>query len=240
MTQTVDPTVERFGVRWAGGLSAVLYVATVVVAVGLFVATGLFEARSAAGALPVFADSPTITALAGWLFVAAPIALAMAGLGVYVAVRRAGSLVTLGLLAILGGSLLVLIRNVFWLAMGTELAPAYAGSTGEGPDIHVAIGDTLLGVGTILGDQVGGVLIAGVAVPILSVAMLRIRFGSRWLARLGFVVALSAPFTYFATVGELFELINLLGFVAFLVWMAAVGSALLRLPRAHSRQGTPT
>lgn len=239
MTQTVDTPGERFGVSWVSGLSGVTYVVTVVVAVGLYTATGLFEATSAAEALPVFADSPTSTAIAGWLFVVAPIVLAVAGLGVCVAVRRAGSLVMLGLVAILGGSLLVLIRNVFWLAIGTELASAYAGSSGEVRDTLVAVGDTLLGFGTILGDQLGGVLIAGVAVPIISVAMLRTRFGWIWLARLGFLVGLTAPFTFLAPIGEFFELVNLLGFVAFLVWMAAVGSALLE-SRARYRKATPT
>lgn len=239
MTETEDLTVERLGVIRVGGLSAILYVVVVVAAVALFSSTGLLEAADAAEALPIWAEQPTTTAIAGVLFVVAAIALAVAGLGIYVALRRAGSFTAFGLLAFVGGGLLALVRNVFWLAVGNELAPAYTGSAGEVREVLAIVGDTLLGFGTIIGDQVGGVLVGGVAVPIMAFAMRRVGLGSRWLAWLGFVVAVLAGwFTLLVSASSVFEQLSFLGFVAFLIWMVAVGWILLR-SRAGALKGSP-
>lgn len=235
-TETEDLNAERSGVIRVGGLSAILYVVVVVLAVGLFSSTGLLEATDASGALPIWTEHPTTTAIAGVLFVVAAITLAAAGSGIYMALRRAGSFTALGFLAFIGGAFLVIIRNVLWLALGNELAPAYTTSAGDVRDVLVVVGDTLLGFGTIIGDQVGGVLIGGVAVPIMAFAMRRVGFGSKWLVWLGFVVAvLTGWLTLLVSFSSVFEQLSFLGFVAFLIWMVAVGWILLR-----SRTDTPT
>ena len=81
----------------------------------------------------------------------------------------------------------------------------------------------------------GAALVAGIGVPIFSLAILRTGFAPRWVAWLGLPVALlDGWLTLVAPFSEVAEVINFLVFPAFWVWMVAVGLALWRLPETSS------
>ena len=165
------------------------------------------DAANSTDALPLMAEhrtrepSTTVgTVIAGWLLVAAPVFLAVAGLGFLEAFRPAGSMMWAAALGFIGGSFLALVRNTsflalvrntIWLAMAYELAPAYANATEGVQSVLAAVGDTLLAFGFMIGDLVGGFLVGGVGVLLFSAGMLRSRLAPRWVAWLGFVVALT-------------------------------------------------
>lgn len=215
------------------GASAVLYTAGAVVAIFLFADIGLLDAEKSTDILPIFVEHQTSAVVAGWLLVLAPVFLAVAGLGFLEAFRRAGSLIWVAALTFIGGSFLALIRNIIWLAMIYKLAPAYANATEGVQSVLATVGDTLLLFGFITGDLVGGLLIAGLGVPLFSAAMLRTKAAPRWVAWLGFAVALTGWFMLLMPLAEEFGIVAfVVGFPGFMVWMAAAGIILWRLPKS--------
>ena len=163
------------------------------------------------------------------LFVLLPFPLAVLGLGLLAALRRAGYATWVAALAFLGGSLLALHRNILLLAMTYELAPAYANATGAVQSALAVLGDTLLMFGFIAGDLLEGILCGGA--PLFSAAMLRTKLAPRWVAFLGFAVAITAGWaTLLLPFGEVFVIVNFVGAIGFLVWMVAVGIKLWRAP----------
>jgi len=147
-----------------------------------------------------------------WLFVLLPFPLAVLGLGLFAALRRDGHVTWVAALAFLGGSLLALLRNILLLAMTYELAPAYANATGAVQSALTVLGDTLFMFGFIAGDLVGGILAGGVGVPLFSAAMLRTELAPRWVAFLGFAVAITAGWgTLLLPFGEVFAIVPFVG-----------------------------
>ena len=156
-------------------------------------------------------------------------------MGFLEAFRRAGSLIWVAALTFIGGSFLVLIRNIIWLAMIHALAPAYADATEGAQSVLATVGDTLLVFAFIIGDLVGGgVLVGGLGVLLFSVAMLRTKAAPRWVAWLGFVVALAGGWLMLLMpLAEVFGIVAfVVGFPGFLVWMVAAGIILWRLPKS--------
>ena len=221
--------MERVSLLKVGGASAILYSILIVVIVALFAATDLLEAETASEVLPAMEEDQVIVSLAGWLIVLAAVVLAIAGMALYEALQHAGSLMRLALLAFVGGALLALIRNVLWLALVYELAPAYADATGEARSTLEAVGDTWLMFGFLVGDVMGGVLAGGVGVLLFSLGILRSRVAAPWVGWLGVAAAiLGGWFTLLGPVSEVFELINFVGLVAFIAWMVTIGVVLWR------------
>ena len=133
-------------------------------------------------------------------------------------------------LAFIGGSLLALLRNVIWLAMTLELAPKYVNATADVQAILAMVGDTLIGFGFIIGDLMGGILVAGIGVPLFSAAILRTDRAPGWIAWLGFAIAPTAGwFTLLIPVADVFGIVTFVGFAGFWVWMVALGIVLWRL-----------
>ena len=61
--------------------------------------------------------------------------------------------------------------------------------------------------------------------------MLRTKLAPRWVAFLGFAVAITAGWaTLLLPFGEVFVIVNFVGTIGFLVWMVAVGIKLWRAP----------
>jgi hypothetical protein len=221
--------MERVNLQRAGGACAVFYGIGAAAFFALLVGvTGLAETDDAAAVLPMLAEHQASAATAAWLLAILPLLLAVSGVSFFHA--QAGSLLWVALLAFVGGSFLIIYRGFVWLALTYELAPAYV-DAGEAARTTLAIvGDTLerFAFGA---DLVGGVLIAGIGVPLFSIAVLRTALSSRWIAWLGFVVAvLGGWLTILGPVAEAFETLTFLGFAGFWVWMAAMGVAVWRAP----------
>lgn len=136
-------------------------------------------------------------------------------------------------LAFIGGSFLVLVRNAIWLAMAYGLAPAYVNGTEGVQSVLAAVGDTLLAFGFVIGDMVGGFLVVGVGVLLFSAGMLRSRLAPRWVAWLGFVVALTGGWlTLLTPLAEVFSIGNVVALPGFMIWMVATGITVWRLPES--------
>ena len=223
--------MTRFRLLKVAGASAVLFAAGLVVLIILMAKTGLLEAVNATEVFPIMVEHRTTTLVGMWLFVLLIFPLAVLGLGLFAALRRAGYVTWVAALALLGGSLLALLRNILLLAMTYELAPAYANATGAVQSALAVLGDTLLMFGFIAGDLVGGILAGGVGVPLFSAAMLRTELVPRWIAFLGFAVAITAGWgTLLLPLGEVFAIVPFVGTIGFLVWLVALGIKLWRAP----------
>ena len=227
--------MERVSLLKVGAVCAILYTIVVVGSIIPLAAADLLDAEDAAEILPIMEEDQTLVAAAGWLLVLAPILLAVAGLSFFQALRQAGPLLWVALLSFVGGSLLILSRSFIWLAMTYKLAPAYVDAA-EGTKSTLAIvGDTLVSFGFMAELVAGGVLIGGIGVLLFSLAILRTTVAPKWVAWLGFPVALLGGwFTLLGPVAEVFEIIEFIGFLGFWVWMVALGVALWRAPEPVS------
>jgi len=222
-----------------GGACAVLYTVAVIAFSAMAIGgTDLLEAENAAGALPILDEDQGVVAVAAGPLIVAPMLIAVAGLALAYALRPTGSLTWIGGLAFVGGGFAILYRPFVWLALAYELAPAYVDAADESTRETLAtVGDTL-DTFALGADMIGAVLIAGIGVPLFSLAILRTGFARRWVAWLGFPVAVIGGWlTLLVPLSEAIEAITFLGFVGFWVWMVAVGLALWRAPERWEASG---
>lgn len=223
--------MERMSLLRVGGVCAVSYAIGGAVFLALMIATpGAMDAEGATEVLPVLAEHPIIAATTAWLLVLLPILLIVAGLSFFQALRQVGSMMWIAVAAFVGGAFLIIYRGFVWVAMSYELAPAFVAASEDTKDALAVVGDTLERF-AFMADMVGGVLIVGIGVLLFSLAIPHTSVAPRWVARLGVFVAVAGGwFTLLAPVAEVFELINFVGFVAFWVWMVAMGLAVWRVP----------
>ena len=228
--------MERVTLLKVGGACAILYVPVIVVFLVLLLSSDLAEAEGAAEFLPILDEDQGVVAVGSSLLVVAPILVAIAGLGLAYALRPAGSLVWVGGLAFVGGGFALLYRAFVWLAMTFELAPAYVAADESTRETLAIVGDTL-DTFSLGADWVGAALIAGIGVPLFSLAILRTGFTYRWVAWLGIPIAvLGGWLTLLIPLSEVFEIITFIVFPAFWVWMVVVGVALWRAPEPASAE----
>ena len=210
------------------GVCAVLYTIAIIVALVLAGITGLLEDLDAAEALPIMKENRAAAATTAWIFVLAPILLAAAGLGLHQALRQAGSLMWVALLAFSGGGLLIVYRGAIFVAMVHELAPAYVAASEGTQKALATVGDTLL-MFAMVADFIGAALVAGIGLPLFCIAILRTAVAPRWVAWLGLFAAIAGGwFTFLRPVSEVFEIIELVGGLGFFVWMVVMGVVLWR------------
>ena len=215
--------------RRKASLSAIAVIAAFIA----IAAADLLEAEDAAEILPIMAEHQNAVAIAGSLFVLAPILLAVAGLSFFQALRQAGSVMWVALLAFSGGALLIPERAFIWLALSYKLAPAYADAAESTKSTLIIVGDTLVWIG-FMAEVFIGTVIGGIGVLLFSLAVLRTKIAPTWVAWLGVAVAVTAWFTPLGTTAEVFELIELIGLVGLFVWMVAMGVAVWRAPEPAS------
>jgi hypothetical protein len=159
--------------------------------------------------------------LGAWLGIAGGI-LGIVGLvGFYQALRGAGEWLLLAPILGVVGLTLVTISHLLPIAMAYELVPNFTATQAD-------TFDTFAGLAQVL-NYTGDVILWGVVVPMYAVAILRTGLVRRWIGWLAVVVGI------FAGLGEalspassVIDGITFIGFVAFFVWMAAMGATLLR------------
>jgi Domain of unknown function (DUF4386) len=159
--------------------------------------------------------------LGAWLGIAGGI-LGIVGLvGFYQALRGAGEWLLLAPILGVVGLTLVTISHLLPIAMAYELVPNFTATQADTFDTFAALAQVL--------NYTGDVILWGVVVPMYAVAILRTGLVRRWIGWLAVVVGI------FAGLGEalspassVIDGITFIGFVAFFVWMAAMGATLLR------------
>ena len=150
--------MEKVSLVKVGGVCAIVTGIAFAVGFILFAVTDLIDVEDAAEALPILEEDQTIVATSLWLLVLGTVLAMAAGLGLFQALRQAGSLMWVALVAFVVGLLLALFRSVMGLAMTYKLAPAYVDADESAKSTLAIVADTLESF-AFIADLIGGALI---------------------------------------------------------------------------------
>jgi hypothetical protein len=121
----------------------------------------------------------------------------------------------------------VTFSHVVPIVMAAELVPDFTVADASARAGLQTTGDLLAGM-ALATNYVGDVLAWGVAVPIFALAVLRTGALPRWIGWLGiFVGVVGGWIGALGLASSTLEDVSALGFLAFFVWMAAMGIAML-------------
>ena len=217
----------------AGAVCAILTVVGFVVGIALMASSGVQVLIPETGqdGLDWIADVDD----AGNAFVAGAAIVVFAGffglvafLGFYDALKQAGPLLVIAPVAGAAGMVLVTISHATPIAIAVELAPSYLDASGAEQASLAVTADTLAQFCLLL-NYFGDILIWGVTTPLFALAVLRTGAAPRWIGWVGLVAAFFAGWLgLLSPVSSLVEGISTIGFVAFFLFMASLGVALLR------------
>jgi hypothetical protein len=225
--------VRRAELRTIGAVSAVAGTALFIIGLVVVAASGGPDVvipetggglhswvRDVAGARTGFEVGTGLVVLGGVLGV-------VALMGFYDVLRAAGPEPLLGCVLGIFGLVFVTISHAIPIAMAEELVPDF------GPRLH-STGDLVTAIALTM-NYIGDVLLWGVAVPLFAVSVLATRMLPRWIGWLGVFVAVFAG--WIGALGlawKTFEDVSSIGFLAFFVWMPAMGIAMLRMRKASA------
>jgi hypothetical protein len=163
-----------------------------------------------------------------WLAVLGGVLGAVALVGFYAALRDACPVMVLAPILGAVGLTLVTISHLIPIAMAYELVPGYTDADTASRSSLAVLTDTLASVSDVL-NYTGDVLAWGVAVPLFAVAILKTSVVPRWIGWLGIFVGVFAGLaTLLRPASNVIEEITSVGFVAFFLFVASMGIALLR------------
>jgi len=164
----------------------------------------------------------------GWLVVVGGLFALVALLGFYEPLRPAHKLVILGPILAVVGFVFVTISHALPLALAYEFVPGYVDANGP-TQAALRVDFDTWAITCLVFNYIGDALVWGVVVPVYAWASLRTRAVPRWIGWLGLFAALFAGWLgLFAPASGAIEGLTFPGFVAFFIWMAAMGIALLR------------
>jgi hypothetical protein len=224
--------VRSLSLTTIGAACAVLTVACFIVAIPMTVASGVQVLIPETGndALDWIAD---VDSASGFFFVGAWLTILggffgiVALVGFYDALREAGPVMILGPVLGAVGLTLVTISHLIPIAMAYELVPGYVEADAVTKASLVVTTDTLASASGVL-NYAGNALGWGVVVPLYGFAILKTRVLPRWIGWLGIIVGVFAGWLgLLAPASGIFEGVTFIGFVAFFVFMASMGIALL-------------
>lgn len=159
--------------------------------------------------------------IGAWLTIAGGVLGLLGLVGFYHTLRGAGEWLLLAPILGVVGLTLVTISHLIPIAMAYELVPNFTARQADTFDTFAALAQVL--------NYTGDVILWGVVVPMYALAIFKTGLIRRWIGWLAVVVGV------FAGVGEalspassVIDGITFVGFVAFFVWMAAMGATLLR------------
>jgi Domain of unknown function (DUF4386) len=174
-----------------------------------------------------------------WLVILGGILGLVALIGFWDALRRVGSWFTLAPILAAFGLTLVTISHLIPIAMAYELVPGYT-AAGAATKLSVA---TTFDTFAVLAQGVnytGDVVLWGVVVPLYAIAVLKTSVVPRWIGWLGIGVGVFAGLGDALTPAwSAIDAVAFVGLVAFFVWMAAMGVALLRRAGTSGFETTP-
>ena len=148
-----------------------------------------------------------------------------AALGLYWALRQAGSVPVLPTVAVIVGALLGVNGTLRVMRIWEGLAPAYAEADAATRLTLEVMYETLTGGAS---HQVEWALLSGIGVGLFSVAILRTALLPKWIAWLGLFVALAGWLHLLTAVWDA-RVLHEIKFDSFNLWMLAMGVTLLRL-----------
>ena len=163
-----------------------------------------------------------------WLIILGGLFGLVAFFGFFEALRDAGPAMILAPVLGAVGFTLVTISHLLPIAIAYELVPDYVRAGGA---TKAAIGSTFDGfaVASHVLNYTGDFLIWGVATPLFAYAVLKTRVVSRWIGWVGVVAAVvGGGLGTLSPASSVIDNLTFIGFVAFFVFMASMGIALLR------------
>lgn len=176
-------------------------------------------------------EHSTIIRTIDWLVILSLMFETVAVIGFFYVLRTVGAVTWIGLAAWLTGLQLVIFEHVVVLGVDASLMPQYiTSSEASRPAIEV-LASTLNRV-RLTAATLGNTLILGVAVPIFAVAALLSRRVPKAIAWLGIAIGVLKwlPISYWPSPA----------FVAFMLWLVAMGITWLRLPADTSGEQPAT
>jgi hypothetical protein len=170
-----------------------------------------------------------------WLLIFGGLTALVALVSFYDVLRDAGPVMIVAPIAAVVGMTLVTISHVLPVAMAYELVPGYTEATGATQAALAVTTDTLASL-SLLTNYVGNALGWGVAVPLYAIAILKTTALPRWIGWVGLVASVFAGWLgLLAPAWSVLEGLTSIGFVAFFVFLAGMGVAILRRrPRADA------
>ena len=123
---------------------------------------------------------------------------------------------------------LVTISHLIPIAMGYRLVPGYLDGDAATQASLVPVLDTFASV-SLVANFVGDTILWGVVVPLYALASLKTRIVARWIGWVGLVTAAFGGWLgLLPPASDVIEGFTFIGFLAFFVWIGAMGVALLR------------
>jgi uncharacterized protein DUF4386 len=152
--------------------------------------------------------------------------------GFYEPLKGAGPAMILAPILGAVGLTIVTISHLIPIALAYELVPDYVAADGASKASIAPTLDTLASTSQVL-NSAGNALGWGVVVPMYAYAVLKTRAVPRWIGWLGIFVAVTGGWLgLLSPASSVLEAVTFPGFVAFFVFMASMGVALLRKPAA--------
>ena len=166
-----------------------------------------------------------------WLIILVTVLGIAAFVGFYDALKEAGPLTILAPIVGAVGLVLVTISHLIPISMAYELVPGYVAADDATKTSLAVTFDTLANLSLVL-NYVGNALGWGVSLPLFAVAILKTSVVPRWIGWLGLLSAAVAGWLgLLSPASDAIEGVTIIGFLAFFVFMVAVGVALLRRER---------
>ncbi len=166
-----------------------------------------------------------------WFDVPALLLYMAAVLGFYQALRKAGPLLLIAVVAYLTGIIFVLAHEFIRLGIAYELVPGIAEASAATRPVLEVMADTLRQT-SLLAASVGFVLIFGIGVLLFSLAILRTSVVPKWIGWLG-LINVAANLTLVTILSGVFDSSIrppwLFASGTSLGWVLAMGIVLLRL-----------
>lgn len=212
----------RLDLQRVGAACAIAYTVLLIASIAGFGSLGLTTANGAAGYLPVLAAHPTLAGAVSIMFIIMPLLLVVTGMGFFRMIYRGESIAWLVLFGFAGG-LLDVYRGFTWLAMTSQLAPAYVQADVAGKGSLAAVGDTLQAF-AVGADIVSAVLVGGIGGLLVALLMRRHGIGPRWLAWLGIFAALVGGWLKLAKeASDVAAAIANVGSLGYILWIVIAG-----------------
>ena len=181
-------------------------------------------------------DASSLFFAGAWLVILGGAFALVAILGFYEALRDAGPVMILAPVLAVVGMTLVTISHLVPIAMAYELVPRYTDASGATQSSIGATADTFASLANVL-NYAGDALLWAAVIPLLAFAILKTRAVPRWIGWLGVVTGVFAGWLgLLSPASSVLDGLTFIGFVAFFVFMASFGVALLRRrPRTEER-----
>lgn len=221
-------------------MCAVLTTASFVAGIALMVGSGVqvLIPETGKNGLDWIADVDAASGLffvGAWLVILGGIFALVAFVGFYDALREAGPVLILAPVLGAAGMVLVTISHLLPIALAYELVPDYVDASAGSKATLATTFDTF--AITSLGlNYAGDALVWAVVTPLFAFAVLKTRAAPRWIGWVGVVSAVFAGWLgLLSPAAGVIDGLTFLGFVAFFLFMASLGIALLlRSPAASA------